>query len=129
MIYQRSNEAGWLNGVKIKKALWINEWEIEEGEYYKNLSSDGVLVGLNNAVLRLRYPDYSHSKVQYIPQASHDLKCIAALFICGLVRPEILPYKLEEEWECHKEAAQLLRKWVEVKINNDSVRKLILKGG
>jgi hypothetical protein len=69
----------------------------------------GVLIGLRNQRIRIRYPKYTLSKVQYVDEASNDLKILALLWIGRLVSSGVLADKLEEECPQHAEAAQILR--------------------
>lgn len=74
-----------------------------------------VLIGMDEGVVRLRYPDGSYSRVQYLEGAGNDLLCLCALFICGLVPPEVLADKLQEDFPEHEEAAAILREYSNVK--------------
>lgn len=121
MINKRANE--WHGGLDIKRSVDVHTWETEDipdqyGLYSPIRGSTqhrGILVGISHKGVRIRYPDYSHSKVQYLTTASTDLKSLAALFICGLVDPSILADRLEEDFSEHREAADILREYEKVK--------------
>lgn len=100
--------------VDVKRRLILNQ-EFTDTDAMSGFDylRQSILVGIKNQRLRLRYPDASHSKVQYVDDASDDLKALAALFICKLVPVGVFADKLEEDTK-HSEAADLMRQWQSV---------------
>lgn len=78
---------------------------------YDDATVREVLIGLNNLKLRLRYPYGSNSKVQYLPDATTELKSLAVLCIAGLVPTSIFADALQEAYPQHEQAATILREW------------------
>lgn len=93
------------SGVNIKREVCC--WDSDALDYWSERR--GILVGVNNGRIRLRYPYDTLSKVQYVDEASNDLKILTLLWIGRLVSSGVLADKLEEECPQHAEAAQILR--------------------
>jgi hypothetical protein len=75
---------------------------------------NSVLVGITKQRLRVRYPN-QYSPVQYLNEATNDLKCLAALVVADLVPVGIFADKLEEEFPKHGLACEILRNWAEIR--------------
>lgn len=77
--------------------------------------AESLLVGMNDTRIRLRYPKGTQSGVQYLPDPSQTLQQLTALWICNLLPSGVLADRLQEEFDCHSEAARILRVWEGVK--------------
>lgn len=81
---------------------------IVEGANWRSYKS--LIIGINNQILRLRYPS-ERSGIRYLHNASNDLKCMAALLLAELVPPSIFADKLQDEFPEYEEASEILRQW------------------
>lgn len=76
-----------------------------------------VLLGMCAGQLRIRYPT-RHKKVHYLEEASNDLKCLGVLLIGGLVPAGVFADALGDSMPVHKQAADILRLWGQVRQEN-----------
>lgn len=112
----RSWQHEWYGGTDLKRMVGTREAfrhpDAMSGEYTECRE---VLVGISHTRIRLRYPNGTDSRVQYVDRASNELKSLVALWVCDLVPAGVLADRLEEEAPEHQPAADLLRKWERIK--------------
>lgn len=96
--------------------LWFFP-ELTETHYVLEGShwTKGLAISVNGDSLRLVYPDPKHTEGYRLTTASTELKSLCALFFCNLAPAGVVADLLEEEFEEHKEAADILRLYEKVK--------------
>jgi len=87
------------------------EFVIYDAGYHRQ----STLVGIGKRGLRIRYPNGTDSKINFLTNATQDLNSLGALLITGLVPAGVFADKLQEEFPQHEEAANLLREWEQIK--------------
>jgi hypothetical protein len=112
----RSWTVDWYGGTDLKRMVGVNKAYPDPTRYTgERFEYQDLLIGINAGRVRLRYPEGTRSKINYLHNPSETLQHLVALWVCHLLPGGVLADRLEEEAPDHFQACQLLREWEQVK--------------
>jgi hypothetical protein len=107
----------WYGGTDLKRMVGMNRVYADPtrhtGERWER--GPNLLIGINAGRIRLRYPDGTDFRINYLHNPSETLQHLVALWVCHLLPGGVLADCLEESFPDHTQAANFLREWEQVK--------------